>query len=749
MPTVDEGRLVVVSYRLPFHVEAGALVQNSGGLVSAMLSYARGKRSQDASEAQSTAPRKIVWLGVSEDTPESLSNARRSDDQALFDLIPVHLPAETERHFYEGFCNNLIWPLFHYFPNLAVFSPGDYDEYCKVNETVCEALCRYLQPGDQLWIHDYHFLILPRLVRQRVMDIPIGFFLHIPFPSYELFRLLPRVWSRNLLLGMLGADLVGFHTYDYVQHFTQCAIRMAGAQAVGSLLATEDTSSRVEAFPIGIDARAFADDRILPEVERAGRSVLEAMGDRSLVFSVDRLDYTKGLLLRLLAVESFLVRYPQWKNRMVFNMVVVPSRDSIPGYAKMKREIEANVGRINGLMGSLDWRPIVYQYRHLERAEMIALYSISDVALITPLRDGMNLVSKEYVASQPPENPGVLVLSEMAGASAELREALLVNPNDRDEIVEALHTALEMKIGERRAVWSKLRDRVHSYDVYAWASDFLHSLSAAVATRQGQRLKPLADHEIKVIQSKYLTSSKRVLLLDYDGTLVPFHRDPEKAVPSPQVHELLSRLCADSKNEIAIISGRDKSFLDRWFGDLPLNLVAEHGASQRPAGQAWENVWNENDDWKKPFRRSMEMAVRRCPGSFIEEKRTSLVWHFRNADPIYGLRSAQELMENMESPLNEPGEFRILDGNHIVEVRPGEIDKGSAALRLFGKLDQPFVLAIGDDRTDEDLFSVLPPSAYAVKVGRGGSRARYHLKDPGEVVRLLEYLVAPRGAGVS
>ncbi|MFA6734764.1 MAG: bifunctional alpha,alpha-trehalose-phosphate synthase (UDP-forming)/trehalose-phosphatase, partial [Sphaerochaetaceae bacterium] len=686
---------------------------------------------------------------VSEDTPESLSNARRSEEQTLFDLIPVQLPAETERRFYEGFCNNLIWPLFHYFSNLAVFSPEDYDEYCKVNEKICEVLCKHLQPGDRLWIHDYHFLLLPRLVRQRFSSIPIGFFLHIPFPSYELFRLLPRAWSRNLLLGMLGADLVGFHTYDYVQHFTQCAIRMVGAQAMGSWLSTEDSSSRVEAFPIGIDAEAFAKDRFLPEVEMAGREILSAMGNRLLVFSVDRLDYTKGLLHRLLAVEKFLLTYPQWKNRMVFNMVVVPSRDTIPSYQEMKQEIEGNVGRINGLMSSLDWRPVVYQYRHLSRAEMIALYSISDVALITPLRDGMNLVAKEYVASQPPENPGVLILSEMAGASAELREALIVNPNDSDEIVEALHTALEMKGTERHAVWSKLRDRVHSYDVYAWASDFLHSLSTAAATRQGQHLTPLVDHEIHAIQSKYVTAPRRVILLDYDGTLVPFHRDPEKAVPSPQVHELLGRLCADTKNEIAIISGRDRSFLERWFSDMPLNLVAEHGASQRLAGQPWQNVWNEPNDWKKPFRHAMEMAVRRCPGSFIEEKRTSLVWHFRNADPIYGLRSAQELMENLENQLNEPGEFRILDGNHIVEVRPGEIDKGSAALRLFGKLDQPFVLAIGDDRTDEDLFSVLPPSAYAVKVGRGGSRARYHLKDPGEVVRLLEYLVAPHGAGVS
>lgn len=741
MAGAEPDRLVVVSYRLPFHVEDGVLKQNSGGLVSAMLSYAKGKPETDAS---ASASRRILWLGISEDTEEALAKADRSEEQTLFDLVPILLPEEIQQKFYEGLCNNLIWPLFHYFSYLAEFSPEDYEAYRKANQLVCDIVCKHLQPGDRLWIHDYHFLLLPKLIRGHFRDLPIGFFLHIPFPSYEIFRLLPRTWGRELVLGMLGADLVGFHIYDYVQHFTQCAIRMVGAQAVGSWLSTEEGSSRLEAFPIGIDARAFAEDRFLPEVELASRSILEAMGDRLLVFSVDRLDYTKGLLPRLLAVEKFFTKYPQWKNQMVFNMVVVPSRDTIPSYHEMKLELEAHVGRINGLMGSLDWRPIVYQYRHLSRAEMIALYSISDVALITPLRDGMNLVAKEYVASQPPENPGVLVLSEMAGTSAELREALIINPNDSDEIVEALRTALEMGDEERHSVWSKLRDRVHSYDVFAWASDFLHSLSSAADVGRGRRVTPLVDREIGIIQARYLTATKRVILLDYDGTLVPFHRDPEKAVPSPQVHELLSRLCADAKNEIAIISGRESSFLDRWFADLPLNLVAEHGASQRLAGQKWENVWNENDDWKKPFRRAMESVVRRCPGSFIEEKRTSLVWHFRNSDPIYGLRSAQELMEDLENNLSEPGAFRILDGNHIVEVRPGEIDKGSAALRLFGQLNQSFILAIGDDRTDEDLFSVMPRDAFAVKVGKGTTRARYHLRDPGEVVRLLEYLVSPQ-----
>lgn len=728
-------RLVVVSYRLPFHVENGVLVQNSGGLVSAMLAYAQGKSGQVKSVQE------ILWLGVAEDSQADLANASRSVEQSLFNLVPVELPDEVHRRFYEGFSNNLIWPLFHYFPYLANYNPDDYEYYQQANLMACVQLLKHLRPGDRLWIHDYHFMLLPRLVRERCTDVEIGFFLHIPFPSYEIFRLLPRSWRKDLVQGVLGADLVGFHTYDYVQHFTQCAMRMAGAQALGSWLSTEDGTTRLEAFPIGIDALAFAADRALPEVEENKQRIREAIGGRLLVFSVDRLDYTKGLLHRLLAFEKFLQQYPQWKSRIVFNMVVVPSRDSIARYQEMKSELETHVGRINGLMATLDWRPVVYQYRHLSRSEMIAFYDVADVGLITPLRDGMNLVCKEFVASQPPECPGILILSEMAGAAAELREAIIINPNDSSEIVEALRRAVEMGDDERVRIWSKLRDRIFSYDVFEWATDFLQSLDDAAQTVRGQRTIPLQAKEMEGLRAHYLTAKERVVLLDYDGTLVPFHREPDKAVPGVQLHDTLLKLCADSRNQVAIISGRSKDFLERWFGELPLHLVAEHGASYRLVGGEWVSVWERDRSWKIPFMRAMLRAARRCPGSTVEEKGTSLVWHFRNADPINGLRVAQELREDMEVSLHGDEEFRIVDGNHIVEVRPASFDKGSAASKLFGDLRHGFVLAIGDDRTDEDLFSVIPSMGYAIKVGKGSTLARYHLRDPADVLQLLEALL--------
>lgn len=727
-------RLVVVSYRLPFHVQDGVLVQNSGGLVSAMLAYAKG-------ESGNSSAQRILWLGVSQDSKAALESATRSQEQECFDLVPVELPEQVQQPFYEGFSNNLIWPLFHYFSELAVYNQENYNYYQQANLMVCVQLLKYLQPHDRLWIHDYHFMLLPRLVREKCPDIEMGFFLHVPFPSYEVFRLMPRTWGKDIVQGLLGADLVGFHTYDYVQHFTQCAIRMAGTQAMGSWLSNEEGTTRVEAFPIGIDAQAFANDRLLPVMEQERQKIREAIGDRFLIFSVDRLDYTKGLLNRLLAFEQFLLKYPQWMGRIVFNMVVVPSRDSIAHYQEMKSELETHVGRINGMMATLEWRPIVYQYRHLTRHEMIALYDVADVGLITPLRDGMNLVCKEFIASQPEEGPGILILSEMAGAAAELREAIQINPNDQEEVVEALRQALEMGDDQKLQSWSKLRDRVFSYDVFEWASDFLYSLTNAAETIRGQRSIPLQAKEIEGLRANYILAKERVILLDYDGTLVPFHREPDKAVPTAYLYEILTKLCADPRNQVAIVSGRNAEFLERWLGELPLHLVAEHGASYKLVGQEWSTIWTDIPDWKTPYLRAMRRVARRCPGSMVEEKGTSLVWHYRNADPVHGLRMAQELREDLDTLLCEDDRFTLVKGHQIVEVRPSGFNKGTVALRLFDGLHQPFVLAVGDDRTDEDLFSVIPPMGYAVKVGKGNTLARFHLRDSSEVVQLLESLV--------
>lgn len=733
------GRLIIISYRLPFHIENKKLVQNSGGLVSAMFSYAKGLyKNKEGTENNS----KILWFGISEDTREELKHVSEKANQNYFDLIPIHLSKE-EDGFYEGFCNNQIWPLFHYFTHLVDFSKEDYKLYKNANESISKYVSNFLNPNDTIWIHDYHFLLLPKLLRNFSSSLEIGFFLHIPFPSYEIFKQFPRIWREELLLGVLGADLIGFHIFDYMQHFSQCVLQFIDSHVEGNWVSTTEGLTRLGAFPIGIDAQAFEQDYLSSKVKIEEKAIQKAIANKRLMFSVDRLDYTKGIFERLLAIEHFFNKYPEYKNEVVFNMVVVPSRDHIPSYQKMRLDIESQVGRINGLFASLDWTPITYQYKHLNRNELIALYALSDLALITPIRDGMNLVAKEFIASQPPHEPGVLILSEMAGTASELREALTINPNDLDEIADTIKTALELSPTEKHSLWSNLKERIHSYDVFVWANDFLHALHNAAKMQKESQSDSLVGKILENIKTNYLNAEKRLFLLDYDGTLSPFHPDPQKAIPSPQVYEVLSRLLSDSYNEVVIISGRNHEFLERWFGELSVHLVAEHGASHKIKGSEWHHYWNQNDQWKEPYQNIMREFVKRCPGSFIEEKKASLVWHYRKADPIYGKEIAKTLLKKLSHQLQNNTEFICLEGNHIVEVRPILINKGDGAKRLLKSFDMPFILAIGDDRTDEDLFAVLPSHAHTVKVGKGKSLAKYRFQNPEAVLRLLEYLVFP------
>ena len=416
-------RIVIVAYRLPFTVRYrnGNLtaVQNSGGLVSAVLSLTERMKNSGTGAATT----KTIWVGKGEHAADQMNSLKEVRD--AFELVPVKIPDSVNDKFYGGFCNDLIWPLFHYFPSMTVFGSGYFESYEKANQLFFNELRKIIKPGDFIWIHDYQLFLLPGMVRREFPEASVAFFLHIPFPSYEVFRIMPDGYQRALLKGMLGADLVGFHTHDYAQHFLKSVRRSLGYDISLNTVMAENTYSRADAFPISIDFRKFHESVFLPETERNISRIRRQMRDRMLIFSVDRLDYTKGFLNRLSAFELFLERYPTMRSKVVFNMVIVPSRDTIVRYQEMKKEIEATVGRINGKYGTLDWSPITYQYKSLKFNEMIALYTLSDAGLLTPLRDGMNLVAKEYVATQHKKH-GMLILSEMAGAAAEMSESILV-----------------------------------------------------------------------------------------------------------------------------------------------------------------------------------------------------------------------------------------------------------------------------------------------------------------------------------
>jgi trehalose 6-phosphate synthase/phosphatase len=708
-------------------------VQNSGGLVSAILAL-----SENFNKDQEQANRKkIVWAGTEERLPGNF-NADKFENQH-FQLAPVHLDPDLNDRYYGGFCNDLIWPLFHYFTSYSVYNTDYFDAYREANEKFRDEIIKIIRPGDFIWIHDYQLLLLPEMIRKIVPDATIGFFLHIPFPSFEVFRMLPSEWRESVIRGMLGADLIGFHTHDYTQHFIKCVRRTTGYECRQNIIYTPNKLVKADAFPIGIDYKRFHDACLSPGVVSEKRKIRSNLPVNRLIFSVDRLDYSKGLILRLKGYETFLEKYPQWRGRVSFNMVVVPSRDRIDKYREMKKEIESAVGRINGKYSSLAWLPLIYQYKSLSFNELVALYDTSDVGLITPLRDGMNLVAKEYVSCQV-ENQGVLILSEMAGAAAELNEALIINPVDHRAMADAIYTALEMDLPEKRSRLGRMQNRLANYDVFSWAYDFFNETFDTKAQQKLMNVKFINSTIISRITEDYDKAERRMFFLDYDGTLVAFTKYPELAIMDKPTRRIIRRLVENPSNQVVIISGRNRDFLERQFMGIPVILVAEHGYFIKRGDEEWEAVFDPNLDWKEAVLPILNEYVNRCNGTFIEEKTGSVAWHYRNADSDFAQLRLNELRDDLAEIIRHKTDFEILEGNKVLEVKSGKYDKGQAAGALISGGEYDFILAAGDDKTDEYLFRALPDSAYTIRVGLSPSHARFNVHEYSMLLRLLKDL---------
>lgn len=728
-------RLVVVSNRLPFQLvekkKAITIKESDGGLVSALKSFFE-------SEANRNMFSSTLWVG-SADFPEARWNKYLENPTPItsFDVSPIFVETRVYNRFYNGFCNATIWPLFHYFPSLVEFDEDTFQSYEQVNHQFAERLLSIVRPDDIIWIHDYQLMQLPGLIRAVMPQATIGFFLHIPFPSFEVFRLLHRHWKEKIIGGMLGADLIGFHTHEYVQHFLKTVQMVYGYDHQFRTIIMKDKMIKAEMFPLGIDFEKFHNARSNPKViDRIGQ-IKENFKYKKIIFSVDRLDYTKGVTHRLSGFEQFLDEHPEWRGKVVFILVIVPSRQIISKYNERKKMIEERVGRINGKYSSLEWQPVIYRYSHLSFVDLCALYQSADVGLITPIRDGMNLVAKEYVASQ--HGQGVLILSELAGAANEMGEAVLVNPMDKREVAHAIYTALTMPEPEQKQKLSVLQKRLREYSVSYWVNDFLRQLDEVKESQVSQGSKHLGTSMISDIIARYRKSSKRHLFLDYDGTLVPFSKHPKLAVPNQELIGLLTRIASDERTEVTIISGRDSATLSEWFDDLPINLVAEHGASVRRKHSEWTHQREVDQSWKPVVRPTMDLYVQRSPGSFVEEKTHTLAWHYRNVHPELGFIRSRELLDNLQHLLrNTP--LQIIDGNKVIEVRISGVDKGSVARTMLEGRHYDFIMAVGDDKTDEDMFRALADMAVTVKIGSGHTAAQYNVANQQEVIRLLNQL---------
>ncbi len=677
----------------------------------------------------------IGWPGTKGDTPpEALELLRREQS-----CIAVDLPADIQEKFYEGYSNQALWPLFHSFSSRLHFDGPSWDAYIEANRRFCSAVVEEFQPGDRIWVHDYHLMLLPGMLREKLPDAAIGFFLHTPFPSSDLFAILPR--GEELLMGLIGADLIAFHTYLYLQHFRMSLRRQLGMESAVNQLKVPGRETRLEALPIGIAPQDFLGFFDRPETVEQLEKLRARYSGRKVIVAVDRLDYTKGIPERLETFRHLLRMDPELIGKVTLLQVAVPSRENIGSYQTLRSRVHEAISEINGEFGTPDWVPVVYIHRGISKPELVAIYKYADVAWVSPLRDGMNLVAKEYVACKPDGN-GVLVLSSFTGAAAEMAEALLINPFDEERTAWTIAGALDMPDKEKRDRMLALHERVIRNDVFAWGDRFLGALDESVKARQEHAPGTPPPLPVDKVVTAYRTASKRLLLFDYDGTLVPLGARPADAVPPDDLLRLLEELAKDRANCVFVLSGRRTADLDGWLGKVPrLGLATEHGARWRkPGNDEWEGR-SEDAGWKDSVRPILQHFVDRTPGSFVEEKEFALVWHYRQIEAEFGEWLATELVAMLEGMLAET-ELRATRGHKIVEVKPMWANKGAFVHELLAQYaNADFIVAIGDDQTDEDLFGRLPANSWSAHVGGGPSRAAYSVSDTRRVRELLGRLV--------
>jgi trehalose 6-phosphate synthase/phosphatase len=731
----EQPRLILVSNRLPLKsAPKGSrklFVESDGGLVSSIKSYFEQGGTQDSFSEK-------VWVGVADFSEARWEKFSAQKHELSYRIEPLFVEEATYNKFYNGFCNATIWPLFHYFPSFAHFEASTFQAYEEVNRIFCQRLSEIIRAGDTVWIHDYQLMLLPGMLRNRFPDITIGFFLHIPFPAFDVFRLLHRKWKEKIIHGLLGADLLGFHTHEYVQHFLKTMRMVCGDDNRYREIFTRGTVVKADLYPLGIDFDRFAGAGASEQVVAHKKAIHEKFGETRILFSVDRLDYTKGVTHRLSGFERFLELFPAWRGKVVFILVVVPSRQIVSKYNERRKLIEEQVGRINGRYSSLEWQPIIYRYSQLSFEELCALYQVAHVALITPLRDGMNLVAKEYVASRAGDD-GVLILSELAGAANELGEAQLVNPTDRDEVAHAIEKAVQMTPEEQVRCMKPMRERIREKDVRIWVRNFMEDLRIIKLRQREVKVSEVSPRIENEIVSAFRAAGKRLLLLDYDGTIMPIRQKPSHSTPTGEVIALLRELSSREATEVVIISGRNFRELDEWLGFLPIHIVAEHGASLKVRGESWQHHAEPDPSWKDLVRTTFELYTSRSPGSFIEEKQYTMAWHYREMDASLGFTRSRELLDNLHHMIRN-SRLNVLDGNKVIEVRTAGIDKGVATRRIVSLLPSEFIFAAGDDQTDEDIFLALNGKAYSIRIGQDMTAARYRASSQQQVFGLLTRL---------
>lgn len=723
------GSTLIISNRLPVKIERkkGKLkfTASEGGLATGLGSFYKDNGS--------------YWLGWAGIVPKTAAEEEEiRQELKKRNLIPLFLNQHEINYFYEGFSNAILWPLCHYRPSYVELKPEYWTYYASVNQKFADLAKAYINEQTTVWVHDYQLMVLPGLIRQESKPRSIGYFHHIPFPPAELFRMLP--WRKQLLQGLTQADLIGFHTYENAQNFSETCQSILQAEVHQQQLKMEGRSCHVDVFPMGIDYEKYKHQAI-SEVSQGYCQELKALyPGQKLIVSVDRLDYSKGVIQRLEAYELLLKQHPELIGKVNLYMLIVPSRDQVNQYKKLRNEIDRKVGNINAMHSIPGWQPVSYFYKSLPFERLSAAYCAADVCFINSLFDGMNLVAKEYVASKQYQS-GVLVLSEFAGASKELADALLINPYAIQETCDTLYQALQMPEEEKAERMLANQQVVEKFNVFHWVNLFMLRLQEIYeANHQEIARKVTADNKAALL-ADYKQANRRLLLLDYDGTLVGFHKNAEKAMPTPEVHRILDQLSADAKNTLSIVSGRKYDNLQQWFPKKDFFIIAEHGIWSNYPHKEWQVRPGLSNTWKPKIKALMQYITDRTAGSSIEEKTHSLAWHYRKVEPAFGKLKAQELLTQLVA-VAEDLELQVINGDRVIEVKDQVINKGKAVLQLVNDLNPDFILCIGDDATDEDMFQELPSDSMTIKVGDKQSHAKYYVENYKEVLKLLEEITA-------
>ncbi|MBD3276812.1 MAG: bifunctional alpha,alpha-trehalose-phosphate synthase (UDP-forming)/trehalose-phosphatase [Candidatus Aegiribacteria sp.] len=720
-------RILIVSNRLPVSIETEpegfSMEPSVGGLATGLRSFYKDYQSSW-----------IGWPGI----PSEVSRGLDGLEDALLEenCIPVEMPQELLDGYYYGFANRTVWPLFHYFQQYTEYSWRLWKAYRKANQKFAEEVLKVAGPGDRIWIHDYHLMLLPGMLKEKLPNSSIGFFLHIPFPSFELFRLLP--WRDEIMEGILGSDLVGFHSYDYARHFLSSVLRLKGYDQNLNYVTVSGRQVCVDVFPIGIDYQKFSGAQETPEVLEHTEKLEEKLQGRKMILSVDRLDYTKGILHRLRAFELFIRENPLMVDKVRLALLVVPSRIKVPQYRNLKTELDEMVGRINSEYGDVSGGPIAYMFDSLPFPELAALYGKADVGLVTPIRDGMNLVAKEYVASQQKDH-GMLVLSEMAGAAMELSESIVVNPNNTPEVADGILKALTMDPEKKKIRMRKMQKRVRRYDVIRWAEDFVGRLDDMKENQEREVSNLITESEKSQLIEKWEKAGSRLILLNYDGTLVPSGRDLQQIRPDPELSALLNGLADTPGNRLVIFSGRHRDSLEDLFDGGHYDLVAEGGFWIREPGRRWRMLLPFHGNWKREIMPVMKFYEDRTPGAFIEEKDFSLVFHYRRTEPDLAEVRSRELLLALYAQTASM-DLDVIKGRKLIEIRNAEINKGRAVQHWLEKKRWDLILAAGDGASDESVFNALPDRAYTFRIGGGNTEARFRLKSEENMREFLREL---------